>query len=342
MKNELTIKEQIEKFNRLYSTYITQDISELSKSFDKYFFEKNTAETLKLIEKTNKIKENSLTLANKMQLNYDIATAYSDLRNIDHVDNCLEKEILHYRKVIMFYEENHGKVSDDELFFLNYIAMRTYTNLGNALKATARYGGQTILTIYHLGLDKDVPKRRIEKTEKIGRYSLKFIETFVEDEEIENIKDWISKDEGIISPGKSLNPYGDTHHLNIKPSDDLITKLIQSDDELNQNIGFAFLTENIARAVNDICEIKRSKKNGFPAPKNLRSVRNILSTEIIRCCNLLESCNIETTTSLLFNYWLVHKMQYPTIFARMLMSSSFQDKFINQIEETMVKIDFIN
>lgn len=70
------------------------------------------------------------------------------------------------------------------------------------------YGGQTILTIYHLGLDKEVPKRRIEKTEKIGRYSLKFIETFVEDEETENIKDWVSKDEGIISPGKSLNPYG--------------------------------------------------------------------------------------------------------------------------------------
>lgn len=72
------------------------------------------------------------------------------------------------------------------------------------------YGGQTILTIYHLGLDKEVPKRRIEKTEKIGRYSLKFIETFVEDEETENIKDWVSKDEGIISPGKSLNPYGDS------------------------------------------------------------------------------------------------------------------------------------
>lgn len=72
------------------------------------------------------------------------------------------------------------------------------------------YGGQTILTIYHLGLDKDVPKRIIEKTEKIGRYSLKFIETFVEDKEIENIKDWVTKDEGIISPGKSFNPYGDS------------------------------------------------------------------------------------------------------------------------------------
>lgn len=139
MKNELTIKEQIEKFHRLYSTYISQDISELSKSFDRYFFEKNTTETLKLIEKAKTIKENSLTLANKMQLNYDIATAYSDLRNVDHVDSYLEKEILHYRKVIMFYEENQGKVSDDEKFVLNYIAMRTYTNLGNALKATGRY-----------------------------------------------------------------------------------------------------------------------------------------------------------------------------------------------------------
>lgn len=139
MKNELTIKEQIEKFHHIHSVYITKEIDELSISFDKCFFDKNTDETLKLIERAKKIKENSLTLANKMQLNYDIATAYSDLRNINHVDSYLEKEILHYRKVIMFYEENQGKVSDDEMFVLNYIAMRTYTNLGNALRATGRY-----------------------------------------------------------------------------------------------------------------------------------------------------------------------------------------------------------
>ena len=139
MKNELTIKEQIEKFNRLYSTYITQDISELSKSFDKCFFEENTDGTLKLIEKAKTIKEELLTLPNKMQLNYNIAVAYSDLRNIDHVDSYLEKEILYYRKVIMFYKENQDKVSGDELFVLNYIAIRTYTNLGNALRATGRY-----------------------------------------------------------------------------------------------------------------------------------------------------------------------------------------------------------
>ncbi len=139
MRNKLTIEEQVEKFHRIHSIYITKEIDELSIKFDKCFFEKNTAEALKLIEKAKKTKEHSLTLANKMQLNYDIATAYSDLRNIDHVDSYLEKEILHYRKVIMFYEGNQGKASDDEMFVLNYIVMRTYTNLGNALRATGRY-----------------------------------------------------------------------------------------------------------------------------------------------------------------------------------------------------------
>ncbi len=125
-----------------------------------------------------------------------------------------------------------------------------------------------------------------------------------------------------------------THRLNIKPSNDLILKLLQSDDELNQNIGFAFLTENIVRAVDDICEIKRSKENGFPVTKNLKSVRNILNTEIMKCCTFLESCNMETTTQLLFNYLLVHQMQYPTVFARMLMSSGSQEEFYKQIKET--------
>ena len=110
MKNELTIKEQIEKFNRLYSTYITQDISELSKSFDKCFFEENTDGTLKLIKKANKIKENSLTLANKMQLNYDIATAYSDLRNIDHVLNSVS---LHHSMNTVMSRIYFSKVEED-------------------------------------------------------------------------------------------------------------------------------------------------------------------------------------------------------------------------------------
>ncbi len=125
-----------------------------------------------------------------------------------------------------------------------------------------------------------------------------------------------------------------THHLNIKPSNDLITKLLQSDDELNQNIGFAFLTENIARAVNDICEIKRSKKNGFPTTKNIKEVNKIFRTEMAKCCNLLDRCTEKTIAQLLFNYLLVHQTQYPTVFAEMLMSSRLQHEFVNQIKGT--------
>ena len=125
-----------------------------------------------------------------------------------------------------------------------------------------------------------------------------------------------------------------THHLNIKPTDDLITKLLQSDEELNQNIGFAFLTENIARTVDDICEIKRSKKNGLPTTKNIKEVNKIFRTEMSKCCNLLDKCTEKTIAQLLFNYLLVHQMQYPIVFARMLMSDRLQHEFVNQIKGT--------
>lgn len=71
------------------------------------------------------------------------------------------------------------------------------------------YRGQTILTIYHQGLNCKSPNRRIKQSEKIGRYNLTFIETFAEDTEIENIKDWAFKEEGLIEPDSTKNPYSD-------------------------------------------------------------------------------------------------------------------------------------
>ena len=125
-----------------------------------------------------------------------------------------------------------------------------------------------------------------------------------------------------------------TYHLNIRPSGDLITKLIQSDDELNKNIGFYFLTTNITRTVGDICEINRSKEKGLPTTKNIKKVNKIFKTEIAKCCNLLERCTAKTTAQLLFNYLLVHQMQYPIVFARMLMSNRLQHEFVNQVKGT--------
>lgn len=70
------------------------------------------------------------------------------------------------------------------------------------------FRGQTLLTIYHQGIDNNALKRYVNRTQKIGRYNLIFIETYVEDKEIENIKDWIYKEEGLLEPGSSKNPYG--------------------------------------------------------------------------------------------------------------------------------------
>lgn len=71
------------------------------------------------------------------------------------------------------------------------------------------FRGQTLLTIYHQGLDYKLSNRYIRQIEKIGRYNLVFVETIVEDSEIESIKDWSLKEEGLIDPDTTKNPYRD-------------------------------------------------------------------------------------------------------------------------------------
>ena len=72
-----------------------------------------------------------------------------------------------------------------------------------------KFKGQTLLTIYHQGIDDNVRERCLNRTEKIGRYNLTFIETFIEDTEIWSVNDWVYEEEGLIEPGSSKNPYGD-------------------------------------------------------------------------------------------------------------------------------------
>lgn len=69
------------------------------------------------------------------------------------------------------------------------------------------FKGQVLLTIFHKGFD-DNRKYNIKKSEKIGRYNLIFTETFIEDEKV-TIENWSLKEEGLIEPGCSKNPYGD-------------------------------------------------------------------------------------------------------------------------------------
>lgn len=125
-----------------------------------------------------------------------------------------------------------------------------------------------------------------------------------------------------------------TRHLNITPSDELILKLLQSDDDLKQNIGFLFVTDGISKAVNDICEIKRCKKQGLFTNKKPKAANMFFKTEINRCCDFLETCSAKTRASLLLNYLLLHQSEHPTAFSKMLMSSFLQEEFYKQIKET--------
>lgn len=69
------------------------------------------------------------------------------------------------------------------------------------------YGGQTLLTVYHQGFDHEIKKRRLKRTEKIGSYNLVFTETLASDNEIDNISGWIMKEEGLLVPNSTKNPY---------------------------------------------------------------------------------------------------------------------------------------
>jgi hypothetical protein len=120
-------------------------------------------------------------------------------------------------------------------------------------------------------------------------------------------------------------------HLEVKPSKKLILKLIQNEDELNQNIGFYFLSRIISGCVSDINYIQRSKKSGIKPSKRISVVRRDLVAGLTECAELLEKCSKQTQASLLLNYLLSNQNAYPIAFARWLMSSDLQDEFVYQI-----------
>jgi hypothetical protein len=69
------------------------------------------------------------------------------------------------------------------------------------------YGGQTLFTVYHQGFDDEIKGRCLKRIEKIGVYNLIFTETLVSDDEVDNISDWIMKEEGLLARDSAKNPY---------------------------------------------------------------------------------------------------------------------------------------
>lgn len=135
----LSYQEQIEEFERSFSSVIDKDVIDLSRTFDTLFYEKNSNPILPTIETAKSMLSKDFNIPTKMQINYNIANGYHDLRVIENINDetYLEKELYYLRNALDMYE-NHfcddDSTNDTEMRVAKYIAKRSYTNLGNAYR----------------------------------------------------------------------------------------------------------------------------------------------------------------------------------------------------------------
>lgn len=141
----LNYQEQLAEFNQKYSSVIDKTVIELSSTFDRLFDDHNADQIFPTIEAALKMLSIEHNIPTQMQINYDIATGYYDYRFITLSDDFqyIEKEIYHLRKVLDLYEctycDDEETEESNEISVAKYIAMRSYTNLGNAMHRLGRY-----------------------------------------------------------------------------------------------------------------------------------------------------------------------------------------------------------
>ena len=136
-------KEQMEEFNNNFSAVVDESVRELSMTFDDLYLKKRSKDIPAVIKAAEALLSVDHNIPTKMQIYYDIANAFHDLLVIERVDkeHYLEKEIYHLRCALDMYESNFydDESKRAEVKVSQYIAMRSYTNLGNAYQTIGRY-----------------------------------------------------------------------------------------------------------------------------------------------------------------------------------------------------------
>ena len=114
-----------------------------------------------------------------------------------------------------------------------------------------------------------------------------------------------------------------TCRVNIEPTANLIQKLLSSDDDLQKNIGWYFLTDEIPTKINALSSEKTSPE--------FKLEQKVLAKGIEKCLSNLEFYDKKTQTHLLYNFILSNPKRYPQMFARKLLSSELQNEFVEAI-----------
>lgn len=136
-------KEQIAEFENNFCAVIDASVRELSMTFDTLYSHRKNEDIPAAIKSAEALLSGRYNIPTKMQIHYDIANAYHDLRVIkgEYSESYLEKELYNLRCTLDMYENNFCDDDSDgvEVKVARYIAMRSYTNLGNAYQALGRY-----------------------------------------------------------------------------------------------------------------------------------------------------------------------------------------------------------
>lgn len=141
----LSYQEQVAEFEDNYSAVVDQAVIDLSQTFDTLFYKKDSSLILPTIKTAVSMLSEDYNIPTKMQINYDIANGYHDLRAIEssNKEDYFEKELYYLRNALDMYESNFydddDSINDIESKVAKYIAMRSYTNLGNAFRVLGRY-----------------------------------------------------------------------------------------------------------------------------------------------------------------------------------------------------------
>ncbi len=109
-------------------------------------------------------------------------------------------------------------------------------------------------------------------------------------------------------------------HMDIRPTDVLLQKLLKSEDRIHHNFALAFYTQSITNA----CTQMQNKALNRIRQKELKQSINHFMIS-------LDTCSIELRAELLTNYLLVHQYAFPEAFARELVGAELQTEFAHQI-----------
>lgn len=139
-------QEQIAEFENSFCTVVDKSVRELSEKFEELCSHGTIEDILAAIEKAKILANNNeYNVPTKMQIYYDIANAYHDIRMVtgEIEESHLEKEIYYFRYVLNIYEskfyadtENTENIEEQ---VAENIAIRAYVNLGNAFQVVGRY-----------------------------------------------------------------------------------------------------------------------------------------------------------------------------------------------------------